>query len=327
MQVSPNLAAILTKMVKQSFPERYASAVEALQALDQLQSGYTPTVQVASQAYTSTDVVTPPNNLPSQFSTEPVKNSNTTLTQQITSHQNKRGSGISNNLMIAGATVLSLLTAGGISYFNATRPQPQPSPTIVATPSSPTSSPTITQPNSSPTTSSNPSPKPSSPIVATASSTPPSTPTQSETSSQREAEAKAAQQREAEAKAAQQREAEAKAAQQREAETKAAQQREAEAKAAQQREAEAKAAQQREAEAKAAQQREAEAKAAQQREAEAKAAEAQRQYDEAQRQYAEARRQDGMNRCIESLKASNTNPFKRRSSASIESECRARFGL
>lgn len=46
-QVSANLAAILAKMVKHNFPERYASAVEVLQAVEQLQqSVYTPTVQV-----------------------------------------------------------------------------------------------------------------------------------------------------------------------------------------------------------------------------------------------------------------------------------------
>ncbi|WP_141211861.1 protein kinase [Pseudanabaena sp. SR411] len=113
VQVSPNLAAILTKMVKHNFPERYASAVEALQALEQLHSGYTPTVQVAPQSYQPTLQIIPPENRPSHAPTLPV--SNPTKPQDPTIHQYDRS--LSNKLLFAGAIFLSLLTAGGIFYL------------------------------------------------------------------------------------------------------------------------------------------------------------------------------------------------------------------
>jgi hypothetical protein len=132
-------------MVKPHFPERYASAVEALQALDQLQSGYTPTVQVAAPSYQQTNVVTPQPTRPVHAPTV-VSEPNQTGNRQETSQPQPdiKPTAKSNNLPIFITVLLSTFIAAGGLY-------------IMATSRPPTNNPTSTNPSVTNTTSTNPS--------------------------------------------------------------------------------------------------------------------------------------------------------------------------
>jgi serine/threonine protein kinase len=123
VQVSANLAAILTKMVKFRSQERYTSAVEALQALDQLQSGYTPTVQVTSPSYQPTVQVTPQPTRPVHAPTVQVSESVSARNQQNrpTAPQvaPRSSSGFNNPVIFAGV----LLFIIGVVSVYLLRPQ------------------------------------------------------------------------------------------------------------------------------------------------------------------------------------------------------------
>ena len=132
VQASPGLAAVLTKMVKPHFPDRYASASEALQALEQLKFGYTPTVSANPQGYTPTVAHSPAN------SNTVLSNSNNLHGQTVTANQaalptvaqSSRDSG-SKGLVILGGGLASLAVAIGVVL---TLSKPSVSPTGQSSP-------------------------------------------------------------------------------------------------------------------------------------------------------------------------------------------------
>jgi|GEM_PF-2866617 len=144
VQASPGLAAVLTKMVKPHFPHRYASAPEALQALEQLKFGYTPTVSANPQGYTPTVPHSPAN------SNTVLSNSNNLHAQTVTANQaamptvaqSSRDSG-SKGLVILGGGLASLAVAIGMVFIvtrtgettnDKTDPDPEPSPIETSSP-------------------------------------------------------------------------------------------------------------------------------------------------------------------------------------------------
>ena len=144
-QVSYNLAAVLTKMVKFKSQERYTSAVEALQAVEQLQqSGYAHTVQVDSQSYQSTVQVTPEPTRPIHAPTVQVSESIPTRNQQptIPQYEQRQPKNFNNVILV----ILAIITSGSIAYLVSKSQTPPTTTTNSTSVASVTQTPVVTTP-------------------------------------------------------------------------------------------------------------------------------------------------------------------------------------